>query len=185
MTVDRERVARAISDLLVAIGRDPAGDDELADTPRRVADLYADELLVGEGRDPIADLRANRIDGRAGTVVARALQVATICPHHLLPTQGTATLAFGADRHIVGVGALARLVDTAARRLALQETIGEVVADAIERVLEPRFVVCHLRLRHACMTMRRARDAHAIVETWTLRGKIDHAQARAIVGETR
>ena len=91
---DRNAAARAIEDFLRAIGRDPARDPDLAGTGGRVADAYIDELCDGYAVDVPALLRSNVIGGTSELVSVRDIAVTTMCPHHLLPGEGRATVAF-------------------------------------------------------------------------------------------
>jgi GTP cyclohydrolase I len=174
MAVDRDACARALRDFLAALGLDPQSH-ELAGTPERVAAMYADDLIAGYGVDVLAMLRANCIDldapaAQGALVAVRDVPVTTTCPHHLTPAQGKATVIFEPDRRIVGVGAVAAAVDAYARRLALQEWVGEDVVSALATALAPRWVACRLHLSHACMTARGERTHGATVETLALRG---------------
>ena len=56
MSIDQPRAEAAIRELLFAIGEDPDRDG-LRDTPRRVANSYA-ELLAGMDQDPSEVLSA-------------------------------------------------------------------------------------------------------------------------------
>src|SRR5215468_636325 len=125
--MDRQAAARAIEAFLRALGRDPEHEPDLVGTGARVADAFADELLDGYAIDVDALLSKNVLAGHTDVVIVRDVAVATICPHHLMPAVGVATVAFAPEEHIVGVGTLARLVDAFAHRLALQEQIGERV----------------------------------------------------------
>jgi GTP cyclohydrolase IA len=168
--MDREAAARAIDAFLRALGRDPGREPELAGTGERVARAWADELLAGYAVDADALLAENVLAGTSELVVVRDLPVATICPHHLLPSTGLATVAFAPGDRLVGVGAVARLVDAFARRLALQEQLGEQVVRALEKHLRPRWVACRIVLSHACMVARGERTHGARVETVATRG---------------
>ncbi|MFS8066531.1 MAG: GTP cyclohydrolase I, partial [Byssovorax sp.] len=91
--IDRKAAARAIEDFLRALGHAPEG--ELAGTGERVADAWADDLLDGASVDAGALLREGALDIDAkgtGLVLVRDLTVTTMCPHHLLPAHGTATV---------------------------------------------------------------------------------------------
>jgi GTP cyclohydrolase I len=169
--VNREEAARAIDAFLRALGRDPAREPELAQTGERVARAWADELLEGYAVDVDALLGANVLAGTSELVVVRDLPVSTMCPHHLMPSHGGATVAFAPAEHLVGVGAVARLVDAFARRLSLQEQLGEEVVRALEKHLRPRWAACRIVLSHACMTARGERTHGARVETVALRGE--------------
>ncbi len=168
---DRDAAARAVEDFLRAIGRDPAADASLAGTGGRVADAYIDELCAGYAVDVAALLAENAIAGTSELVSVRDLVVTTMCPHHLLPGEGTATVAFapGAGGGLVGIGAIGTLVDAFAHRLTLQETIGEEVADALMTHLKARWAGCRLTMTHACMTARGERRHGARVESVALR----------------
>jgi GTP cyclohydrolase I len=162
---DREAAAKAIDMFLRALGRSPDREPELAGTGARVADAFADDLLAGYDVDVDALLAQNVFEGRSGVVVVRDIPLATMCPHHLLPASGVAAVAFAPDRRLVGFGTVAAVVDAYARRLALQEQIGENVASALQKHLAPRWVVCRLTMSHACMTLRGERAHGASVET--------------------
>ena len=168
--MDREAAARAIEAFLRALGHDPHREPELAGTGGRVAQAYADELLEGYQVDIDALLSSNVFAGRTELVVARDLPVVTSCPHHLMPSAGTATVAFAPEEHLIGVGTMAALVHAFSRRLTLQEQIGERVVAALQKHLAPRWAACRLVLSHSCMVARGERSHGARVETVAVSG---------------
>ena len=120
--VDRARAERAVREFLLALGRDPDGDVDLVGTPARVVEAYANELLSGYG----VDVKALLSDGEAvapgklsGFVALRGIAVSTICPHHLLLSHGTATVAYRPGQRLFGLGTLAAVVNAFARRSRL------------------------------------------------------------------
>jgi GTP cyclohydrolase I len=171
---DRAAAATAIDAFLRAIGRDPGSETELAGTGARVADLFLDELCAGYAVDTRALLRGAFVTGApSGLVVLRDLPVATTCPHHLLPATGLATVALHVVDRMVGLGTIASVVDAHARRLTLQETIGDAVAADLEDALAPAWVAVRIVLSHGCMTARTARCAvGSRVETVATRGDV-------------
>lgn len=181
MTPDRRAAARAIDAFLVAIGRDPE-DPALAGTGERVADAFIDDLCAGYDVDVDRLLTENAIDGRTEVVILRDVAIATTCPHHLMTAIGTATIAFAPRAKVVGIGALARLVDAYARRLTLQEEIGERVVESLSRALAPAWAGCRIVLAHACMTARGERRHGARVETVALAGECDRALVYRTLG---
>jgi GTP cyclohydrolase I len=181
--VDRNRAERAIRDFLDALGLDVEG--ELAETPKRVADAWIDELCEGYRTDVQALLRANviaRAGDTADVVVVRDIQLTTMCPHHLMPGVGTATVSFEPKGNVVAVGAVARLVHALSRRLSLQEAIGQQVARAIFEALDPKWAACRLVLAHTCMTARGERAHGARLETIAVAGRGDRAAIERSVG---
>lgn len=181
MPVDRPAAAAAIDAFLRAIGRDPYAEPDLVGTGTRVADAFIDELCAGYTKDTRGMLAANVLEGRgSGLVIVRDLPVATTCPHHLLPAIGAATVAFQPKERILGLGAVAALVEAHARRLTLQEHVGEAVVTELEEALEPSWVGCRLVLTHGCMVVRGERAVSARVETVALRGATSGKRLAAI-----
>jgi len=184
--MDREAAARAIEAFLRALGRDPAREPELAGTGERVAQAWAEEILSGYAVDVDALLSENVMPGTSDLVVVRGVPVATACPHHLTPSIGEATVAFAPDEHLVGLGAVVRVVDAFARRLTLQEQIGERVVSALCEHVAPRWAACRIVLSHGCMTVRGERAHGARVETVAVAGvQVDRAAVYAALGVGR
>jgi GTP cyclohydrolase IA len=175
MSIDRTAAANAIDAFLRAIGRDPAKEPELVGTGARVADAYVDELCSGYAVDTRALLQGAVIAAPAAAdggqlVIVRDVPITTMCPHHLLPASGTATIAMQTIDRLVGLGTLAALVEAHARRLTLQEQIGESVVADIAAVLAPEWAGCKIVLAHGCMLARGERAHGSSVETVALRG---------------
>ncbi len=184
--MDEQGAARAIDAFLRALGRDPHREPELVGTGDRVARAYAQELLEGYAIDVDALLSANVFAGRTEVVVLRDVPVVTTCPHHLMQSTGTATVAFAPEEHLVGVGTVARVVDAFARRLALQEQIGERVVAALQKHLAPRWAGCRLVLSHSCMVARGERTHGTRVETIAVAGgDVDEATLYSVLGVGR
>lgn len=171
MPIDRNAAANAVDAFLRAIGRDPTVEPDLVGTGARVAAAYLDELCAGYAVDTRELLRAGVIEGgAAGVIVVRDVPIATMCPHHLLPATGCATIAMHAKDRIVGLGTLAALADAHARRLTLQERIGEGVVSDLVEVVAPDWCACRIVLEHGCMTLRGERALGSSVETIAVRG---------------
>jgi GTP cyclohydrolase I len=177
--VNRAAAAAAIDAFLEALGRN---DPDIAGTGARVADMFADELCAGYAVDTKKLLEDAIITNPTATLVAvRDIPVVTTCPHHLLPSIGRATVAFKSSR-LLGLGTIAQLVDAHARRLALQERIGEDIVDDLASVLAPEWVGCRLVLAHGCMIARGERAFETRAETIALRGPVAiTAEAHAIL----
>ena len=169
--IDRRAAARAIEDFLRALGHAPEG--ELAGTGERVADAWADDLLEGEAIDAGALLREGALDLDAegsGLVLVRNLAVTTMCPHHLLPAHGTATVAYMPGARVAGIGTIAHVVDVLAHRLTLQERISDDVVALLVHELGARGALCRLAMTHSCLIARGERKTGAIVETLAVAG---------------
>ena len=164
-TVDPAAAARAVGDLLVALGQDPAAD-ALVDTPRRVAAAYL-ELLTPT---PFSMTTFPNDEGYDEMVLARDIPFTSLCQHHLLPFTGRASVAYLPGERIVGLSKLARVVELFARRLQVQERLTAQIADQLENALAPRGVGVVLDAEHSCMSLRGVRATGARTTTSALRG---------------
>ena len=178
--IDRARIEKAVSEILIAIGEDP-GRDGLERTPGRVADLYA-EIFSGIHDDPGDHLSVSFAADHDEMVMVRDIALVSVCEHHLAPFLGSAHIAYipSADGRITGLSKLARLVDGYARRPQVQERLTTQVADTLERVLRPRGVLVVIEAEHLCMSMRGVRKPGATTVTSAVRGLFrDNAATRA------
>jgi GTP cyclohydrolase I len=184
--MDKDAAAQAIEAFLRALGRDPDREPELSGTAQRVVRAYAEDLLEGYGVDIDMLLSSNVFAGRTELVIVRDIPVVTTCPHHLMQSIGAATVAFAPEEHLVGIGTITRVVDAFARRLAMQEEIGERVVAAVQKHLAPRWAACRLLLSHSCMVARGERTHGARVETIAVAGgDVDEASVYCALGVAR
>jgi GTP cyclohydrolase IA len=163
--VDLGRAERAVTDLLTALGQDPASE-QLLETPRRVAAGYA-ELLTPA---PFTPTTFPNDEGYDELVLVRAIPFRSLCQHHLLPFTGVAHVGYLPADRILGLSKLARVVELFARRLQLQERLTNQVADWLQTQLEPKGVGVVLEAEHLCMTLRGVRAAGAHTVTSALHG---------------
>jgi GTP cyclohydrolase I len=162
---DRRAAAAAIDAFLRALGHDSVREPELRGTGDRVAAAYIDELCDGYRVDVEALVKAESIPGTTDVVALHDIEVTTMCPHHLLPATGSASVAFGPGDRLVGLGTIVKVVDAFAHRLALQESIGQQVAEALSVHLGARWAACRVVLQHACVGARGPRRPGARAET--------------------
>jgi GTP cyclohydrolase I len=170
MSVDRERVAHAVSELLAAVGEDPDRDG-LQRTPARVAAMY-EELISGFDEDPGSHLEVTFSADHDEMVMVRDIPFASLCEHHLVPFMGRAHVAYipGDDGRITGLSKLARLVDGFAKRLQVQERMTTQIADAMEKALAPKGVLVVVEAEHLCMSMRGVKKPGTLTITSAVRG---------------
>jgi len=121
-----------------------------------------------------------------GAVVVRDVSVTTMCPHHLLPAHGIATVGYVPGERLAGLGTVAEVLDACSRRLSFQESIGERVTTLFTEVLGARGAFCQLSLTHGCLVLRGPRQHGARVETLAMAGSFAvggacHAMALALL----
>ncbi len=179
---DLDRIERAVSELLVAVGEDPRRDG-LLDTPARVARMWA-EMLAGYRENPAAHLAKTFDIDHGELVLVRDIPFSSMCEHHMLPFSGTAHVAYlpGATGRVTGLSKLARVVEGYARRLQVQERMTGQIADALQAMLEPSGVLILVEAEHSCMSLRGVRKAGSTTVTIATRGcYADEQTARAEV----
>lgn len=178
-SVDLPAAALAIEAFLTALGHPPSSDVQLASTGRLVAHAFHEELLRGYRMDPAQILADSVAISGSDFVVLRDLDITCMCPHHLLPASGVVHVGYVPNGKVVGLGALARLVECFSRRFILQETLCEQVADALVSQLGARGAGCIAELEPACLRARGEEPAHARVVSMASAGALrDDASLR-------
>ena len=188
--VDLERIARGVRLIIEGIGEDP-GREGLRETPQRVAEMYA-ELTTGMREDPgehIVPLSGNKHDEM---VIVKDISIASLCEHHLAPFVGKCHIAYiPKDGRILGVSKLARLAETFARRLQLQERLTSEIANTLFELLQPLGVMVVIEAEHTCMTLRGVKKSGASTVTSAVLGGFrkdprTRAEAMALItGKTK
>ncbi|MGH2745833.1 MAG: GTP cyclohydrolase I FolE [Thermoleophilaceae bacterium] len=165
--IDHDAVQRAASELLRALGADVDGGT-LEETPRRVADAYA-ELLTPR---PFRATTFPNDDGYDELVVARAIPFHSLCMHHLLPFHGVAHIGYLPGARVIGLSKLGRVVEFFSRDLQIQEGLTTQIADWLQSELEPKGVGVVLEAEHLCMSLRGVQKLGAKTVTSALRGLV-------------
>jgi len=157
---------------LLAIGENPDREG-IMDTPARVVRSW-DELYSGYGKDP-KDLFTVFDAGTYDQIVLlKDIELFSMCEHHMLPFFGVAHIAYLPDKQVIGVSKLARLVDIYARRLQIQERIGEQVTTTLMDYLKPRGAACIIEATHMCMRMRGCNKQNSTMVTSSMKGTFLH-----------
>jgi len=179
MSVDHERIRKAIREILISIGDDPDREG-LRETPDRVADMYA-EIFDGLHRNPADDIKIFHEDYNDGMVMVKDIPMYSMCEHHLLPFIGVAHVVYlPRNGEILGLSKIARLVDTISKKPQLQERLCSEIADTIVKTVNPLGVAVVIEAEHLCMTMRGIRKPGARTVTSALRGSMrSDAKTRA------
>ncbi len=168
--IDEAAIRTAITSIIKAVGEDPEREG-LAGTPERVAEMYA-ELFMGVDRDPREEVEVGFEVGHREMIILKDIPFYSMCEHHLLPFYGVAHIGYvpNADGRVVGISKLARVVETVARRLQLQERMTTQIADAIVDGLKPEGVAVVIQAEHLCMIMRGIKKPGSNVVTSAIRG---------------
>jgi GTP cyclohydrolase IA len=165
--IDQAAAERAVRDLLAALGED-VDTERLRETPRRVAQAYA-ELLTPVSFNPTT---FPNDEGYDELVVARDIPFHSLCEHHVLPFQGVAHVGYLPAERIVGLSKLGRVVELYARRLQTQERLTTQVGGWIQRELDPKGVGVVIEAEHLCMSLRGVQKPGSRTVTSALHGLV-------------
>ena len=168
---EKEDVVSA-SDIVIRqlqyIGEDVTREG-LLDTPSRVIRSWQ-ELYSGYHKD-VADVFKVFKDGACDEMVLlKNIEFYSTCEHHMLPFFGKAHIAYVPDGKVVGISKLARLLEVFARRLQIQERLGQQITEALIDNLKPKGAACILEAQHFCMTSRGVQKQDSIMVTSSLTG---------------
>jgi len=180
LSIDKERIARAVREILEAVGEDPDREG-LVRTPARVAEMY-EEIFSGLAEDPAVHLEVTFSADHDEMIMVKDIPLYSVCEHHLAPFLGRAHIAYipNADGRITGLSKLPRLVDAYARRPQVQERLTSQIADQIDEKLAPRGVLVVVEAEHLCMSMRGVNKPGTTTVTSAVRGAFrDKAATRA------
>ena len=175
-TMDAEKIVQGVRLVLEGIGEDPDREG-LVETPRRVARMY-DEVLSGM-RESAPELFEQTFgEDHREMVLIKDIPFYSMCEHHLVPFFGMAHVAYlpGKSGRICGLSKIARLVDTYAKRLQVQERLTSQIANTLVEQLEPDGVIVVIEAEHLCISMRGAKKPGSKTVTSAVRGAFEAAQ---------
>lgn len=165
-----QQLKDGITNQLQFIGEYPEREG-LLETPNRVVKSWL-EIFSGYGKEPQDVLTTFESDGYNQIILLKDIELYSMCEHHMLPFFGKAHIAYLPDPKgkIVGISKLARLLDIFAKRLQIQERIGDQVTDALMQYLKPAGAACIIEATHMCMKMRGVEKQNSIMVTSSMRG---------------
>ena len=150
------------------IGED-TNREGLKNTPKRILESFQ-TLFSGYSQNPQELLGATFKEGLCDEmVIAKDIEFYSMCEHHLLPFFGHISIGYIPDKYLAGISSLARLVESFARRLQIQERLTEQIAQCLVETLQPKGVIVVCQAQHLCMSMRGVHKNPQII-TSALRG---------------
>lgn len=167
---DKEKIKKAVREILIAIGEDPDREG-LKDTPERVSEFYQD-AFSGYSKTPEEILTIYfEQEQHDELVLVKDIPFYSMCEHHLLPFFGKVHIAYIPHRErLLGISKLARLIDMFCRRLQLQERLTKHIADSIMKFAKPLGVMVIVEAEHLCLSMRGVKKPNTVITTSAVRG---------------
>lgn len=169
LLMNKERVQKLIRELLIELGENPEREG-LRKTPERVANAY-EFLTSGYFLQP-ADVINEAVFASESNnmIICRDIEVYSLCEHHMLPFFGQCHVGYIAQRNVLGVSKVARIVDCFARRLQIQERLTADIARAVMDATDAEGVGVVMECRHLCMMMRGVEKQNSIMSTSSVLG---------------
>ena len=140
--------------LLRHIGEDPEREG-LLETPKRVLKAMT-EHFAGYHEDPASHLEKTfeEVEGYDELVMVSDIELHSHCEHHMVPFVGLAHVAYIPNGRVVGLSKIARVVDSFAKRLQVQEKLTAQIANTIQAALNPQGVAVIIQPLEALYQVR-------------------------------
>lgn len=169
-----EQAAIYYGKFLNALGFDWAADPHSANTPKRVAKAWINDLIAGSvGSEPVITSFPNT-EGYTGLICQTRIPVISMCSHHNLQFVGLAHVAYIPGKEetdqVIGLSKLNRIVDFYARRPQVQESLTKQIHDHIDRLcVGNRGVAVIVESTHNCVRCRQL-NHESVMKTSQLSG---------------
>jgi GTP cyclohydrolase IA len=163
------RAVEGVESLIKLCGDDPERNG-LLETPFRVVKAFL-EYTQGYREDPAEHLSKNFDVNAGGLVLLRDIELFSMCEHHFAPFYGVAHVGYiPKEGQVTGLSKIARVVEGYSKRFQVQERLTEQIADAMQRVLDPKGVMVVVEAKHMCMCGRGIKKSSASTTTSSVRG---------------
>jgi len=176
----QKNVENAFRDVLHALRIDTEGDPNTRDTARRVAKMYVREVFSGryDERPKITTFPNTKELDEVYTL--GPIDVRSACSHHFVPIVGRLWVGVIPDKTLIGISKFARLARWIMRRPHIQEDAAVMLADELERIIEPRGLALVIKAQHLCMTWRGVEEPNVTMVNSIMRGKfMEDAKSRS------
>ncbi len=168
--VDKKKIAKAVVDILEAIGEN-VNREGLRKTPERVANMF-EGIFSKSDKSPDEVVKIfNEPSISDEIITVRDIPFYSLCEHHMLPFFGKMSVAYIAkDGKIMGLSKFSRILDYFSGRLQMQERLTKQISDFLYEELEPHGVLVMVEAEHLCMTMRGAKSIGSKTKTVVVNG---------------
>ena len=164
-----QELAGHVKAILKLLGEDPEREG-LVKTPERVAKAWQFLTQGYEQSGETIVRSAVFTEPYSQMVLVKDIELFSLCEHHMLPFIGKAHGAYIPNGRITGLSKIARVVETYARRLQVQERLTEQIRDCIQESLHPLGVAVVIEAMHTCMSMRGVEKSNAVTTTSAFSG---------------
>lgn len=172
-----EKLSYHYNEIIKLLGEDSEREG-LQKTPIRVAKsmLY---MTQGYRQNPEEILKSALFkEDYRQMVIVKDIEIYSLCEHHMLPFIGHAHVAYIPNGHVTGLSKIARVVETYARRLQVQERLTQQIKNCIQNTLHPLGVAVVIEAQHMCMMMRGVQKQNSVTTTSDFSGAFEKLATR-------
>ena len=158
-------------EIMITLGLD-LSDDNLKNSPKRVAKMYVNELFSGlkPENKPKTTLFENSYE-YGKMLVEKNISFHSNCEHHFLPIIGKAHIAYISSGNVIGLSKLHRIVNYYAKRPQVQERMTVQIFTELKKALNTEDVAVILDATHLCVSSRGIKDSTSTTLTFEMGGK--------------
>ena len=165
-----EKIESHMAEVMKTLGLD-LSDDSLAETPKRVAKMYVNEIFWGLDYDAFPKCTTVENKMRYNEmVVERNVSVQSNCEHHFVVIDGLATVAYVPKTRVLGLSKINRIVEYFSKRPQIQERLTEQIFYALQYILDTEDVAVMIDAQHYCVKSRGVEDTGSSTVTSKLGG---------------
>ena len=166
----RERIQENFVEIMSVLGLD-LRDDSLADTPRRIAKMYVNEIFAGLDYANFPKLTVIENKMRVDEMImVKSIDLSSTCEHHFITIDGSASVAYIPKDKVIGLSKINRIVRFFAQRPQVQERLTEQVLVALQTLLGTDDVAVKITATHYCVKARGIMDSNSQTTTTALGG---------------
>lgn len=174
----KERIEKYFKSIMYTLGLN-LEDDSLADTPRRVAKMYVDEIFYGLDYDKFP--KATTVDNKMKydeLVLVNDINVQSNCEHHFVVIDGLASFAYIPKNKVLGLSKINRIVEFFSKRPQIQERLTEQIFYALSYILDTEDCAISINATHYCVKSRGIQDVTSYTTTSKLGGRFKESELR-------
>jgi len=158
--------------LLRALVIDTDSDHNTADTAKRVARMYIDEVFRGRYAKPPVVTEFPNASHLNELMIVGPVRVRSACSHHLCPILGKIWIGVMPNEHsnLIGLSKYARICDWVMSRPQIQEEAVIMLADELQERVKPDGLAIVMEADHFCMHWRGVKDDETAMTNSVMRG---------------
>jgi GTP cyclohydrolase IA len=167
-----DEVADKMQGVLESLVIDTTRDHNTADTARRVAKMYLQEVFRGRYVAGPSITEFPNAEHLNELMIVGPITVRSACSHHLCPVIGRIWIGVMPNEHtnVIGLSKYARLAEWIMGRPQIQEEAVIQLADLIQQKTQPDGLAIVMEASHYCMAWRGVKDMNSKMINSVMRG---------------